>query len=62
MEKLRKLLSQFVNGHRSEKRILPTADQDLITNETLDEEEILKVTGLPAASVLDSGKLTLAVA
>ena len=27
MEKLRKLLSQFVNGHRSEKRILPAADQ-----------------------------------
>ena len=27
MEKLRKLLSQFVNGHRSEKRIPPTAEQ-----------------------------------
>ena len=27
MEKLRKLLSHFVNGHRSEKRILPAADQ-----------------------------------
>ena len=27
MEKLRKLLSYFVNGHRSEKRILPAADQ-----------------------------------
>ena len=27
MEKLRKLLSHFVNGHRSEKRILPATDQ-----------------------------------
>jgi hypothetical protein len=27
MEKLRKLLSHFINGHRSEKRILPAADQ-----------------------------------
>jgi multidrug resistance efflux pump len=27
MEKLRKLLSHFVNGHRSEKRIPPAADQ-----------------------------------
>ena len=27
MEKLRKLLSHFVNGHRSEKRILPAAEQ-----------------------------------
>ena len=27
MEKLRKLLSHFVNGHRSEKRILPAANQ-----------------------------------
>jgi transposase len=27
MEKLRKLLSHFVNGHRSEKRVLPAANQ-----------------------------------
>ena len=29
MEKLRKLLSHFVNGHRSEKRILTGPDQQL---------------------------------
>jgi hypothetical protein len=28
MEKLRKLLSQFVNGHRSEKRIITGPDQE----------------------------------
>jgi septal ring factor EnvC (AmiA/AmiB activator) len=27
MDKLRKLLSHFVNGHRSEKRVLPAANQ-----------------------------------
>ena len=32
----------------------------LMTNETLDEQEILKATGLPAAPVLNSGKLTQA--
>jgi transposase len=30
MEKLRKLLSYFVNGHRSEKRILPAPNQTLL--------------------------------
>jgi transposase len=30
MEKLRKLLSYFVNGHRSEKRILPAPNQKLL--------------------------------
>jgi hypothetical protein len=30
MEKLRKLRSHFVNGHRSEKRILPAPNQNLL--------------------------------
>ena len=37
MEKLRKLLSYFVNGHRSEKRILPAADQALLPFESSEE-------------------------
>ncbi len=37
MEKLRKLLSQFVNGHRSEKRILPTAEQGWLPFESSEE-------------------------
>jgi transposase len=37
MEKLRKLLSHFVNGHRSEKRILPAADQALLPFESSEE-------------------------
>ena len=37
MEKLRKLLSHFVNGHRSEKRILPTADQAWLPFESSEE-------------------------
>ena len=39
MEKLRKLLSQFVNGHRSEKRIFPAADQALLPFENSEEFE-----------------------
>ena len=30
MEKMRKLLSHFINGHRSEKRILPAENQALL--------------------------------
>jgi hypothetical protein len=37
MEKLRKLLSHFVNGHRSEKRILPTPDQKWLPFENSEE-------------------------
>jgi len=37
MEKLRKLLSQFVNGHRSEKRIFPAADQAWLPFESSEE-------------------------
>jgi transposase len=37
MEKLRKLLRQFINGHRSEKRILPTADQAWLPFESSEE-------------------------
>ena len=37
MEKMRKLLSQFINGHRSEKRILPAADQALLPFESGEE-------------------------
>lgn len=37
MEKMRKLLSHFVNGHRSEKRILPAADQALLPFESSEE-------------------------
>ena len=37
MEKLRKLLSQFVNGHRSEKRILPAENQSLLPFDSSEE-------------------------
>jgi transposase len=37
MEKLRKLLSQFVNGHRSEKRIFPDANQAWLPFESSEE-------------------------
>jgi transposase len=37
MEKLRKLLSRLVNGHRSEKRILPTAGQSWLPFESQEE-------------------------
>ena len=37
MEKLRKLLSQFINGHRSEKRILPAENQSLLPFESSEE-------------------------
>ena len=37
MEKLRKLLSHFVNGHRSEKRILPAENQSLLPFESSEE-------------------------
>jgi transposase len=39
MEKLRKLLSYFVNGHRSEKRILPDAKQAMLPFENGEEFE-----------------------
>jgi len=42
MEKLRKLLSQFVNGHRSEKRILPAVDQALLPFESSEEFQAAK--------------------
>jgi len=34
MEKLRNLLSRFINGHRSEKRILPAENQSLLPFES----------------------------
>ena len=37
MEKMRKLLSHFVNGHRSEKRILPAGSQSLLPFESSEE-------------------------
>jgi hypothetical protein len=37
LEKLRKLLSHFVNGHRSERRILTGADQDWLPFENSEE-------------------------
>jgi transposase len=37
MEKLRKLLSHFINGHRSEKRILPAENQSLLPFESSEE-------------------------
>ena len=37
MEKLRKLLSHFVNGHRSEKRVLPAENQSLLPFESSEE-------------------------
>ena len=37
MEKMRKLLSHFVNGHRSEKRILPAENQALLPFESSEE-------------------------
>jgi transposase len=37
MQKLRKLLSYFVNGHRSEKRILPAENQSLLPFESSEE-------------------------
>jgi hypothetical protein len=39
IEKLRKLLSYFVNGHRSEKRIFPAPNQDLLPFENSKEFE-----------------------
>jgi transposase len=39
MEKLRKLLSYFISGHRSEKRILPSPNQDLLPFENSQEFE-----------------------
>lgn len=37
MEKLRKLLSQFINGHRSERRVLPADNQTLLPFESSEE-------------------------
>ena len=37
MEKMRKLLSHFINGHRSEKRILPAENQPLLPFESSEE-------------------------
>lgn len=37
MEKTRKLLSQFIHGHRSEKRILPAENQSLLPFENSEE-------------------------
>jgi transposase len=42
MEKTRKLLSQFVNGHRSEKRILPAENQSLLPFENSEEFQAAK--------------------
>jgi transposase len=37
MEKLRKLLSHFVNGHRSEKRVLPASEQSWLPFDSSEE-------------------------
>jgi hypothetical protein len=40
MSKLRKLLSYFVNSHRSEKRILPAENQSLLPFESSEEFQV----------------------
>jgi hypothetical protein len=49
MEKLRKLLSHFLNGHRSEKRILPAAEQAWLPFDS-PEEEARRIAAGPSAA------------
>jgi transposase len=52
MEKLRKLLSQFVNGHRSEKRIVPQPDQRWLPFESSEEFQAARAEAEAQAEVL----------
>jgi transposase/uncharacterized coiled-coil protein SlyX len=52
MEKMRKLLSHFVNGHRSEKRILPAENQALLPFESSEEFQAAKAEAEAQAEVI----------
>jgi len=52
MEKTRKLLSHFVNGHRSEKRILPAENQALLPFESSEEFQAAKAEAEAQAEVI----------
>jgi len=52
MEKMRKLLSHFVNGHRSEKRILPAENQALLPFESNEEFQAAKAEAEAQAEVI----------
>lgn len=52
MEKMRKLLSHFVNGHRSEKRILPAENQALLPFESSAEFQAAKAEAEAQAEVI----------
>ena len=52
MEKTRKLLSHFVNGHRSEKRILPAEDQALLPFESSEEFQAARAEAEAQAEVI----------
>jgi prefoldin subunit 5 len=63
MEKLRKLLSHFVNGHRSEKRILPAESQACLPFDS--NEEFLAVRAeaeAQAEAIVQTYTVTRAVA
>jgi len=63
MEKLRKLLSHFVNGHRSEKRILPAADQALLPFESSEEFQAARAEAeAQAAAIVQTYTVTRTVA
>jgi cell division protease FtsH len=50
---------RLLNGHRKQLDALAEA---LVERETLDEQEILKATGLPRAPTLETGKLLVPAA
>jgi transposase len=52
MEKLRKLLSQFINGHRSEKRILPAAGQAWLPFDSSEEFQAARAEAEAQAEVI----------
>lgn len=52
IEKLRKLLSYFVNGHRSEKRILPAPNQEFLPFENSQEFEAARAEAEAQAEAL----------
>jgi len=52
MEKLRKLLSHFVNGHRSEKRILTGSDQQWLPFESSEEFQAARAEAEAQAEIL----------
>jgi transposase len=63
MEKLRKLLGHFVNGHRSEKRIFPAADQALLPFESSEEFQAARAEAeAQAAAIVQTYTVTRAVA